>query len=72
MDVGGTGEPTRLTFDPAQDTEPSWSPGGEMITFQSKRDGNLDIYQVNADGSDPNPTSLTSHSAVDQSPSWGP
>ena len=40
----------RLTFDPAQDNRPQWSPSGEEITFQSHRQGNQDIFSRPADG----------------------
>ena len=33
----------------------SWSPDGSNIAFQTKRDGNKEIYVMNADGSDQNP-----------------
>ncbi len=37
----------RLTFDPASDQTPAWSPDGTRIAFSSLRDGNRDIYVVN-------------------------
>ena len=40
----------RLTFDPATDIRPLWSPSGEEITFQSSRQGNSDIFSRPADG----------------------
>ena len=40
----------RLTFDPASDGRPLWSPSGEEITFQSRRQGNTDIFSRPADG----------------------
>ena len=43
---------TRLTFAPAQDTRPVWSPSGEEIIFQSDRHGkgNYDIFSRPSDG----------------------
>ena len=32
------------------DMSPSWSPDGNKITFYSNRDGNSEIYVMNADG----------------------
>ncbi len=40
------------------------------IAFHSDRDGNWDIYVMNADGSDP--TRLTDNPATDTWPSWSP
>ena len=31
--------------------KPSWSPDGRRIAFVSKRDGNQEVYVMNADGS---------------------
>jgi Tol biopolymer transport system component len=36
---------SRLTFDPADDTDPVWSPDGREIAFASSRQGKLDIYR---------------------------
>jgi TolB protein len=66
----GTGVATRLTFHPAADAEPAWSPDGNRIAFRSDRDGNDEIYVMNADGS--NPLRLTSGPAYDGSPAWSP
>ena len=40
------------------------------IAFASERDGNREIYVMNADGS--NQTRLTNHLAVDDEPKWSP
>lgn len=40
------------------------------IAFQSDRDGNFDIYVMDADGE--NQTSLTNNSAPDEDPAWSP
>jgi Tol biopolymer transport system component len=45
------GTKTRLTFDPADDLNPVWSPDGTRIAFTSNRKGERDIYQKPADGS---------------------
>jgi Tol biopolymer transport system component len=40
----------RLTFDPADDFNPTWSPDGSKIAFSSDRKGKRDIYLRAADG----------------------
>ena len=40
----------RLTRNPSRNTDPSWSPDGQRIVFVSHRDGNKEIYVMNADG----------------------
>jgi Tol biopolymer transport system component len=45
------GAKTRLTFDPADDINPVWSPDGARVAFTSNRKGERDIYQKLADGS---------------------
>ena len=66
----GTGTIRRLTYHPARDLSPSWSPDGRHIAFASDRDGNGDIYVMGSDGS--NPRNLTNHSGYASSPSWSP
>ena len=53
-----------------EDSQSSWSPDGTKIAFTSFRDGNAEIYVMNADGT--NQTRLISHSASDEGPSWSP
>jgi len=36
---------SRLTFDPADDSDPVWSPDSRQIAFASSRKGHLDIYR---------------------------
>jgi Tol biopolymer transport system component len=69
MDADG-GNPTRLTDNPAEDTDPSLSPDGQKIVFASARDGNWEIYVMNADGSDT--IRLTDHPAREADPAWSP
>jgi Tol biopolymer transport system component len=42
----------RLTDNSYMDLYPAWSPDGTRIAFLSRRDSDLDIYMMNADGSD--------------------
>ena len=41
---------TRLTFDPAEEDFPLWSPDGKRIAFYSLREGNSGVYLKAADG----------------------
>ena len=49
---------------------PSWSPDGRTIVFVSWRDGNGEVYAMDADSS--GPRNLTQHSAKDVRPAWSP
>ncbi len=61
---------TRLTSTPGPDAIAAWSPDGSKIAFASGRDGNQEIYVIDADGA--NPQRLTSHPAGDGQPRWSP
>ena len=50
--------------------DPAWSPDGSKIAFDSYRDGNAQIYIMNADGT--NEARVTNSLAQDNRPSWGP
>ena len=49
---------------------PAWSPDGRKLAFVSRRDGNSEIYVMNADGS--GQENLTRQPASDSHPSWSP
>jgi len=59
----------RLTSD-GSSVSPTWSPNGARIAFVSWRDGDDDIYVMNADGS--GQQQLTSNQALDITPAWSP
>ena len=64
----------RLTFDPAIDAEPVWSPDGKRILFASSRAGVMRLYIKNADGGeDEKLLALDASDRADQYPtSWSP
>src|SRR6185436_11226570 len=49
---------------------PAWSPDGRKLAFVSERDGNAEIYVMNADGSAQE--NLTRQPANDSHPAWSP
>ena len=61
---------TRLTDHVNYDGNPAWSPDGQRIAFTSDRDGNREIYVMDADGG--NPTRLTQNDGDDVDPTWSP
>jgi len=60
-----------LTNSPGTDRYPFWSPDGGRLTFNSERDGNPEIYLMNADGSLPRNLSQSPHS-VEGLAAWSP
>ncbi len=64
-----------LSNDPGEESlidsdGPSWSPDGTKIAFTSRRGDEVDIYTMDADGS--NVVRLTRHPAFDGGPAWSP
>jgi Tol biopolymer transport system component/DNA-binding winged helix-turn-helix (wHTH) protein len=76
MDADG-GNQVRLTRNNALDSTAAWSPDGSLIAFASNRDTgppynpyNLDIYVMNADGS--NVRRIVDDPEYDVGPQWSP
>lgn len=65
-----TGKNENVTNNPAFDADPNFSPDGKQIVFASLRDGNAELYLMNADGSDVR--RLTNHPAWDSHPVFSP
>ncbi len=59
---------TRLTTSHGE--YPAWSPDGRRLAFASARDGDYDIYVMNADGTQER--ALTSNATYDMYPAWSP
>lgn len=68
INTDGSGPVVNLTNNLADDDAPAWSPQGTRLAFQTDRQGNFDVYVMNADGLAP--TRLTDDSAFDGLPSW--
>jgi Tol biopolymer transport system component len=71
MNADGTGV-RRLTYQEGKEYDPSWSPDGSRIAFVSKRDGDWDIYLINADGTGGWQNLTNNKQISDTDPSWSP
>ena len=59
-----------LTDHEAPDQRARWSPDGQSVVFQSKREGNWEIYTVGIDGA--NLTRITENDKTDRNAEWSP
>lgn len=64
------GAARRITDDLFDARQPTWSPDGRSIAFQSNRDGHYRIWTIGADGSNPRP--LSNEEFEEREPSWSP
>ncbi len=62
--------PVQLTTSRGFDEWPAWSPDGRRLAFVSDRDGNVEVYVMNSDGSQQQ--RLTNHPADDWPAAWSP
>ena len=70
-EIRGAGEnQINLTNHEAPDQRARWSPDGTAVVFQSKRDGNWEIYTVGIDGE--NLTRITENDKTDRNAEWSP
>ncbi len=67
MDADGSNQ-IRLTNTSADEVNPSWSPDGSKIVFESGRDDGWAIYVMDTDGS--NQTRLTAGNHSSTEPDW--
>jgi Tol biopolymer transport system component len=70
MNADGTGMRTLVDGPGMVNEDPVWSPDGSQIAFQSDRDGNYEIYLMNADGTDQR--NLSRNRANEYWPNWRP
>jgi Tol biopolymer transport system component len=70
-EADGTDERALPTEEGAYDSEPAFSPGGGKVVFASDRDGDYDLYIMDADGSE-EPQRLTNYPGDERSPDWQP
>ncbi|MEJ7603305.1 MAG: hypothetical protein WKG01_35790 [Kofleriaceae bacterium] len=68
---GAGGRPKKLSGQPGMNTGASWSPDGSKIALTLSKDGNPEIYVINAsDGSVVR--RITNDKSIDTSPAWSP
>ena len=69
LSKGDGSDVRQLTIHPSTDMNPTWSPDGKRIAFESTRDGTSQIWLIDTDRR--NRTKLTDEISAD-SPAWSP
>ena len=70
MNADGSGVKALTENTSGDNLFPIWSPDGTKLLFNSSRDGDMDVYVMNVDGS--NPINLTNDPVDEEKPSWSP
>ena len=70
--MNSDGSIVALTSNAFFDGYPTWSPDGQKILFSSDRDGALNIYVMNQDGTNVVRLTTTAAPAQDRFPTWSP
>lgn len=70
MQADGTAPHVVIRSEGFGNYSPAYSPDGSKILFHTNRDGNMEVYVADADGS--NQINLTNHPANDGTASWSP
>jgi len=65
-----TGDERELVPPDAENRNPAWSPDGKYIIFSSNRDGDIEIFKIDSNGS--NLLQLTENNSDDNYPVWSP
>jgi Tol biopolymer transport system component/GNAT superfamily N-acetyltransferase len=70
LPIDGSGPPRRITNAAGDDRSGTWSPDGRRLAFDSTRDGNTELYLIDADGT--NTVRLTNDPSSEWAASWSP
>jgi hypothetical protein len=70
MDVATGAVKTLFDLPQTFDSAPAWSPDGSQIAFESNLDGDMEIFVMNADGT--NVRQITHNTLHDEGPAWSP
>lgn len=64
----GKNKAVKLTDNPSLDAQPTWSPDGKTIIFESSRSGTVNLWKMNLKDKTPAPITRTKHGA--RAPVW--
>ena len=67
-----TGQRTMIADYKGNNSAPAWSPDGQHLALALSRDGNTQIYQVNADGGNETRLTRSTGNIIDTEPTYSP